>query len=170
MLPKPLRKLKGKNMSKNVIGFHYTLKDNEGNTIDSSVGKTPLLFLEASGQIIPGLEKELTSLSVGDKKKVEVKAADAYGEIIEDLKITVQKSQFPADKEIQVGDQFQVNNDPQAPIFTVINIEGENVHIDGNHPMAGKDLVFDVELTEKRAASEEEIAHGHAHGEGGHHH
>ena len=86
------------------------------------------------------------------------------------LDITKSAPVFPADKEIQVGDQFQVNNDPQAPIFTVINIEGENVHIDGNHPMAGKDLVFDVELTEKRAATEEEIAHGHAHGEGGHHH
>ena len=157
-------------MSKNVIGFHYTLKDKDGHTIDSSAGREPLLFLEGSGQIIPGLEKELIALTVGDKKNIEVKAEDAYGNIIEDLKITVNKSQFPEDKEIQEGDQFQVNNDPHAPVFTVVLIEGDDVHIDGNHPMAGHDLFFDVEITEKRTASDEELSHGHAHGPGGHHH
>ena len=157
-------------MSKQVIGFHYTLKDKAGNEIDSSRESSPLLFLEESGQIIPGLEKELVSLNVGDTKNIEVKAADAYGEVIEDLKITVQRSQFPEGQEINVGDQFQVNEEQHAPIFTVVNIEGENVHVDGNHPMAGHDLFFDIEITEKRAATEEEIAHGHAHGVGGHQH
>ncbi|MAX65545.1 MAG: peptidylprolyl isomerase [Bacteriovoracaceae bacterium] len=157
-------------MTKQVIGFHYTLKDKDGNVIDSSENATPLLFLEGSGQIIPGLEKEITSLNVGDKKNVEVKAADAYGDVIQDLQITVQKSQFPDGKEIAVGDQFQVNNEPNAPIFTVVGIEDENVHIDGNHPMAGHDLFFDIEITEKRSATEEELAHGHAHGAGGHQH
>lgn len=153
-----------------VMGFHYTLKDKEGNTIDSSEGRTPLLFLVGSGQIIPGLEKEITGLNVGDKKNVEVKAADAYGEIIEDLKISVKKTQFPPDAQLTVGDQFQVNNEPHAPVFTIMEILEEDVKIDGNHPMAGKDLFFDIEITEKRAATEEEIAHGHAHGEGGHQH
>lgn len=153
-----------------VMGFHYTLKDKEGNTIDSSQGQNPLLFLVGSGQIIPGLEKEIQGMSVGDKKNVEVKAADAYGDVIEDLKITVKKSQFPEDANIKVGDQFQVNNDPQAPVFTIMEILEEDVKIDGNHPMAGKDLFFDVEVTEKRAATEEELAHGHAHGAGGHQH
>ncbi len=157
-------------MTQLVIGFHYTLKDNAGNVIDTSDGQSPLLFLEGSGQIIPGLETELKTMNTGDKKNIEIKAADAYGEVIDDLKITVQKSQFPDDKEIQVGDQFQVNNEPNDPVFTIISIEGEDVHIDGNHPMAGHDLFFDVEITEKRDATQEELDHGHAHGEGGHHH
>ena len=157
-------------MTQRVIGFHYTLKDKDGNVIDSSENASPLLFLESSGQIIPGLEKEIVDLEVGDKKNVEVKAADAYGEVIEDLRITVQRSQFPEGQELNVGDQFQVTNEDHAPIFTVVNIEGEDVHVDGNHPLAGHDLFFDVEVTEKRSATEEELAHGHAHGVGGHQH
>lgn len=157
-------------MSAQVIGFHYTLKDKDGTIIDTSSDSTPLLFLEGSGQIIPGLENEIKGLNVGEKKNVEVKAADAYGEVVEDLRITVQKSQFPEEQVINVGDQFQVNEEEHAPIFTIIKIEGEEVHIDGNHPMAGHDLFFDVEITEKREATADEISHGHAHGEGGHHH
>tara|TARA_B100001971_G_C18268008_1_gene596079 strand:+ start:10626 stop:11099 length:474 start_codon:yes stop_codon:yes gene_type:complete len=157
-------------MSQQVIGFHYSLKDKENNLIDTSEGRSPLLFLVGSGQIIPGLEKELVDMNIGDKKNVEVKAGDAYGEIIDDLRITVKKSQFPEGQEVSVGDQFQVSNEAHAPIFTVTGVEGEDVHIDGNHPMAGKDLFFEVELTEKRDATEEELAHGHAHGEGGHQH
>ena len=157
-------------MAQQVIGFHYTLKDKEGTTIDSSVGATPLLFLEGSGQIIPGLEKELIPMSTGDKKAVEIKAADAYGEVVDDLRITVAKTQFPEGSNIKVGDQFQVNEEPTAPIFTITEIAGDEVKIDGNHPLAGEDLFFDVEVTEKRDATEEEVAHGHAHGVGGHHH
>lgn len=157
-------------MTQRVFGFHYTLKDKEGNVIDSSENTSPLLFLEQSGQIIPGLEKEIIDLEVGDKKNIEVKAAEAYGDIIEDLRITVQRSQFPEGQELNVGDQFQVTNEAHAPIFTVIEIEGENVHVDGNHPLAGHDLFFDIEVTEKRNATEEEVAHGHAHGVGGHNH
>ena len=157
-------------MSQQVIGFHYILKDTEGVTIDSSVGATPLLFLEGSGQIIPGLEKELSTMNIGDKGNVEIKAGDAYGEVVEDLRLTVAKSQFPEGSEMKVGDQFQVNEEPSAPIFTIVDIKGEDVHIDGNHPLAGQDLTFDVEITEKRAATEEEVAHGHAHGAGGHNH
>jgi len=157
-------------MSQQVIGFNYTLKDGENNLIDTSEGRAPLLFLVGSGHIIPGLEQELVNMNVGDKKNVEVKAKDAYGDVVEDLKITVKKSQFNEDQEIKVGDQFQVSNEANAPIFTVTGIESDDVFIDGNHPMAGKDLFFDVEITEKREATEEEVQHGHAHGEGGHQH
>lgn len=157
-------------MAQQVIGFHYTLKDKGGATIDSSVGATPLLFLEGSGQIIPGLEKELLAMEIGKKATVEIKSADAYGAVVEDLRMSVAKEQFPEGADIKVGDQFQVNEEPTAPIFTIVDIEGDNVHIDGNHPLAGQDLSFDVEVTEKRAATEEEVAHGHAHGAGGHNH
>lgn len=157
-------------MTKQVMGFHYTLKDKEGNVIDSSNGSDPLLFMVGSGHIIPGLETEVTPLNIGDKKNIEVKAAEAYGEVIEDLILTVQKSQFPEDADLKVGDQFQVNEEPNAPIFTITSIEEQDIHIDGNHPLAGQDLFFDIEVTEKREATAEEIDHGHAHGPGGHHH
>ena len=157
-------------MAQQVIGFHYTLKDKEGTTIDSSVGATPLLFLEGSGQIIPGLEKELLPMTVGDKKSVEIKAPDAYGDVVEDLRLSVAKTQFPEGADIKVGDQFQVNEEPSAPIFTIVDIQETEVKIDGNHPLAGHDLFFEVEVTEKREATSDEVAHGHAHGAGGHQH
>lgn len=157
-------------MAQQVIGFHYTLKDKEGTTIDSSVGATPLLFLEGSGQIIPGLESELLPMTVGDKKSVEIKATEAYGEVVEDLRLTVAKTQFPEGSEMKIGDQFQVNEEPTAPVFTIVDIKETEVHIDGNHPLAGHDLFFDVEITEKREATKDEVAHGHAHGAGGHNH
>jgi len=157
-------------MTKQIIGFHYTLKDKEGNVIDSSEGSNPLLFMVGSGQIIPGLESKITPLNIGDKQDIEVKAGEAYGEIVQDLQLTVQKSQFPEGADLKVGDQFQVNEEPNAPVFTVIEIENEDVHIDGNHPLAGQDLFFAVEVTEKRDATQEEVDHGHAHGPGGHHH
>jgi FKBP-type peptidyl-prolyl cis-trans isomerase SlyD len=157
-------------MSKKVMGFHYHVKDKEGNTIDSSEGADALYFLEGASQIIPGLENEILGLNSGDKKNLVVKSADAYGEVIKDLIITVNKNQFPEGSEINVGDTFQVSNEPQAPLFTVTNIAGEDVTLDGNHPMAGKDLHFDVEVIEVRDATQEELDHGHAHGPNAHQH
>jgi FKBP-type peptidyl-prolyl cis-trans isomerase SlyD len=153
-----------------VIGFHYTLTDNAGTVIDTSSGSEPLVFLEQSHQIIPGLEKELISLNLGDKKRIQVPAAEAYGEVNKDLIIKVKRTQFPPEADLQVGDQFQVNEDPHAPVFSIIALENDIVVVDGNHPMAGKDLIFDVEITLTRQATPEEVAHGHAHGPGGHHH
>jgi FKBP-type peptidyl-prolyl cis-trans isomerase SlyD len=157
-------------MNSRVIGFHYELKDSTGAVLDSSLGQDPFLFLEDQHQIIPGLEKELKKLNKGDKKVIEVKAPEAYGEIRTDLVMTVKKDQFPAGREVQVGDRFQVNNHPDNPVFEVMKIEGNDIVIDGNHPLAGKDLFFNVEITEMRSATQEEIAHGHAHGPHGHHH
>jgi FKBP-type peptidyl-prolyl cis-trans isomerase SlyD len=157
-------------MSRRVIGFHYTLTDKAGTVIDSSVGDEPLIFLEQSHQIIPGLEKVLVLMNVGDKRKIEVKAADAYGEINKELLINVKRTQFPPDAQLQIGDQFQVNEDAHSPVFTIMSMNDEEVTVDGNHPMAGKDLFFDVEITTVRAATEEEVAHGHAHGAHGHSH
>jgi FKBP-type peptidyl-prolyl cis-trans isomerase SlyD len=103
-------------------------------------------------------------MNVGDKRKIEVKAQDAYGDINQELIINVKRTQFPPDAQLQVGDQFQVNEDPHSPVFTIINLTEEEVTVDGNHPMAGKDLYFDVEITTVRPATAEEVAHGHAHG------
>jgi FKBP-type peptidyl-prolyl cis-trans isomerase SlyD len=149
---------------KRVIGFHYTLKDKTGTTLDSSIGDEPLYFLEGTQQIIPGLESVISLLNVGDNRQVEVKASDAYGEVNAELIVKVKRTQFPPDADLQVGDQFQVNNDQHSPVFTIMAVESEEVTVDGNHPMAGKDLFFDVEIVGMRPATEEEITHGHAHG------
>lgn len=153
-----------------VIGFHYTLTDKSGTVMDSSIGDEPLYFLENTQQIIPGLEKVLALMNVGDKKKIEVKAADAYGDMNPEMVVKVKKTQFPPDAQLQVGDQFQVNNDHNSPVFTIVEIANDEVTVDGNHPMAGKDLFFDVEIMGIREATKEEVAHGHAHGAHGHSH
>lgn len=155
---------------KRVIGFHYTLTDKAGTVLDSSVGDEPLFFLENSQQIIPGLEKVLQLMNVGDKRKIEVKAADAYGDVNPELVVKVKKTQFPPGAELNINDQFQVNNDPHSPVFTITAVDSEDVTVDGNHPMAGKDLFFDVEIVAVRPATEEEVSHGHAHGAHGHGH
>ncbi|MBL7664665.1 MAG: peptidylprolyl isomerase [Bacteriovoracaceae bacterium] len=155
-----------------VFAFHYILKDNSGTTIDNSYERgEPLVFLEGSGQIIPGLETELIKMIIGAKKSVEVKSADAYGDIHADMVIEVEKKQFPNNGEgLNVGDMFQISNDPHAPLFKVIKLANDKVTLDGNHPMAGKDLFFEVEITQIRKATPDELAHGHAHGADGHGH
>lgn len=153
-----------------VIGFHYTLKNKLGMVLDSSDGNPPMLFLTGSGQIIPGLEARMADMAVGDKQNIKVPAAEAYGEVDEGMRLTVKTNQFPPDANLKVGDQFRINEEPGAPVFRVTKIDGEDVHIDGNHQLAGDDLFFDVEITEKRDATPDELSHGHAHGPGGHHH
>lgn len=157
-----------------VISFHYTLKDGSGTVLDSSAGSDPLSFLEHQGNIIPGLEKEIAKLAKGDKKTIKVAASEAYGEVNPEMVIDVPHSQFPDAKNIKKGDQFRGQshdgNDDHAPVFMVVDVTAENVKLDGNHPLAGKDLFFDVEIMAMREATKDEVAHGHAHGEGGHHH
>lgn len=149
---------------KRVIGFTYSLFDQQGTMIESSKDHGPLYFLEASKQIIPGLEIELVKMVVGDKKKISVQAKDAYGETRTDLIVNVQMNQLPQGKAITVGDQFRVDADHNSPVFIVKAINGDQVTLDGNHPMAGKNLVFDVEVSMIREATADEISHGHAHG------
>lgn len=158
-------------MPARVVTFHYTLKDKAGKVLDSSQGHDPMTYLEGSGQIIPGLEEALKTAKAGDKKKVEVKAADAYGEQDSQLRFDVPRSQFPPGEKIEVGMKFRAGSPEEAsPVFTVIAATDSHVSVDGNHPLAGQDLSFDVEVTDIRDATLEEIKHGHAHGPGGHHH
>ena len=154
-----------------IIGFHYTLKDKAGVVLDSSVERDPLLIMTDRQQIIPGLEKELVNMSVGDKKTVIVAPKDGYGEVDETLRMRVPLDQFPQDVELKPGLQFQSGaGGDVVKIFTVIKVDEEFAYVDGNDLLAGKELHFDVEITEKRAPSEDELAHGHAHGPGGHNH
>ena len=153
-----------------VIGFHYTLKNAEGDVLDSSEGDHPMLYLVGSGQILLALDKEMSAMSVGDKKSVTLSAKDGYGEVDPGLKMNVKLNQFPPETDVKKVLQFRINNEPGSLMFRVLNVLGEEVFIDGNHPLAGQSLHFDVEITEKRPATKDEIAHGHAHGQGGHHH
>jgi FKBP-type peptidyl-prolyl cis-trans isomerase SlyD len=152
-----------------VLSFHYTLKNSSGELLDSSEGRAPLAFIEGAGQIIPGLERALGSLSKGEKKRVEVAAADAYGERRESLVFSVPKTSLPTEN-VKVGDRFRGGSDDASPVLTVTSVGETQVTLDGNHPLAGQDLFFDVELTDVREATEEEMSHGHVHGEGGHSH
>lgn len=154
-----------------VVNLAYTLTNDEGEVLDRADAKDPFTYLHGVGQIVPGLESALEGGKVGDKKKVSVAAADGYGEVNADLKLVVNRSQFPKGAELEEGMQFETSGaDGQGMVFTVEKIDGEKIHIDGNHPLAGQALHFDVEVLSMRAATEEEMSHGHAHGEDGHHH
>lgn len=156
-------------MTKKVISFHYRLTVEDQLVESSFDGGEPLAFLQDSHQIIPGLEKELITMNVGDKKSITVAANEAYGDVNAEMIVTVKKTQFPEDANLKLGDEFQVNNTPESPVFRVVSIENDDITIDGNHPMAGRSLTFDVEITSVRSATEEEVAHGHAHGHDGTH-
>ena len=156
-------------MSRKVISFHYLLTDASGKTLDSSAAGEPLTFLEGGEQIIPGLENELRGMKAGEKKHLIVKAKDAYGEKDPNNIIEVPLEKMPT-RNIKTGDRFRAGKDSHSPVVTVANVTQTHVTLDGNHPLAGMDLTFDVEIAEVRDATEDELTHGHVHGPGGHRH
>lgn len=154
-----------------VITFNYTLKDEEGIVLDSSTNKEPLSFLSGTNHILPKLEEALNGMIIGSKKNVKISAADAYGEYSDEAIQKVKKDQFPEEANIEVGMTYIANSpDGKQMPFLVSEINDQDITIDFNHPLAGKDLEFDVELLDVRDATSEEMQHGHAHGAGGHHH
>jgi FKBP-type peptidyl-prolyl cis-trans isomerase SlyD len=153
-----------------VVLIHYTLKNDAGETVDSSAGGDPLAYLQGNGNLIAGLENALEGKQVGDKLSVKVPPTDGYGEYDKSLVQQVPRRSFKGVSNIQVGMQFQVQSDQGPRAVTVTNVIGDMVTVDGNHPLAGQNLNFDVEITEVREATDEELAHGHVHGPGGHHH
>jgi len=156
-----------------VATIHYTLSDAKGELIESSRQEEgePLVYIHGTGNLISGLEDKLTGKSKGDKLIVAVKAEDAYGQRDESLIETVEKSEFDDTEELNEGKEFQYD-DEDGNIFHVriVKIDGDSVTVDGNHPLAGKDLSFDVEVIDVRVATKEELEHGHVHGEHGHQH
>lgn len=153
-----------------VVTFNYTLTNSEGEQLDKSEEGSPLAYLHGHANIIPGLEKELTGKSAGDSLKVTVAPAEAYGEYMEEAVQEVPKEMFQGVDTIEAGMQFHAEAQGGMQIVTVKAVEGDTVIIDANHPLAGQTLTFDVEVVEVRAATEEELSHGHAHGVGGHQH
>lgn len=155
---------------KKVVGIHYTLKNDSGETLDSSQGANPLMFIFGIGMLIPGLEAALKGKGKGDSLQVTIPPKDAYGENDPGLTQTVPKAQFDNGEEIKVGMQFQVETEQGLLIVTVVEVKDDEVTIDGNHPLAGMNLHFDVTVEEVRDATQEELDHGHVHGPGGHQH
>lgn len=150
-----------------VVSFHYTLRDPNGRVLDTSAGGEPVMYLEGAGQIIDGLDEQLRGAAEGAKTRVVVPAKKAYGERDPAQVHRVKRALLPVEGELRVGDQFQTDADRFAPVVTVQAIEGEDVLLDANHPLAGVDLTFDVEIVTARIATAEEKSHGHAHGGGG---
>lgn len=153
-----------------VASFHYTLTDKDGKVLDSSEGREPLAYLHGARNIIPGLEKELAGKQVGDKLKVEVPAAEAYGERNEEMMQELPANMFTGVEKIEVGMEFHAQTEQGVQVVSIAAVDGDMVTVDANHPLAGVDLVFDVEITEVREATAEEQEHGHAHGAGDHDH
>ena len=153
--------------ARRVVTFHYTLRDPSGRVLDTSAGGGPITYLEGAGQIIDGLDTRLRTTAAGAKLHVAVPAAEAYGERDPAQVQKVKRAVLPVAGELRVGEQFQAGEDRFAPVVTVVAIEGDEVTLDANHPLAGVDLAFEVEITAVRAATPEELAHGHAHGADG---
>ena len=152
-----------------VVRFHYSVAEAGQEAIESSKDRDPLVILVGHGNIIPGLEKALEGHEAGDSFGVDVAAADAYGERRDGLTQRVPKKHFGSQR-LAPGMQVVLNTNFGPRAVTVEKVGMSVVDVDLNHPMAGKDLHFDIEIVDVREAQPEEIAHGHVHGEGGHQH
>ena len=154
-----------------VVTINFVLKDEGGEIIDSTQGSHPFTYISGNQQILPKLEESISVMLIGGKKNVKLTAVDAYGEYKQEAVQSVKRTEFPPDVELQEGMNFmaQTPDGRQVPL-TIAGVDGENVTVDFNHPLAGKALEFDVELLDVRDATLEELQHGHVHGPDGHHH
>lgn len=153
---------------KTAVQIHYTLTNGSGEELDSSRGEEPLTYLHGAGNIIPGLEAALVGKQVGDTFTVTIAPEQAYGAIDESMVQQVSRKMFD-DIDIEIGMQFHADVSHGSGIITITEINGDDVTVDGNHPLAGEALTFDVEVIDVRPASDDEMAHGHIHGSGCHH-
>ena len=153
-----------------VVSLNYTLTNDAGETLDKSENGQ-FVYLHGANNIIPGLEQALDNRTVNDTFQVVIEAEDAYGQKDDSKKQVVGKDMFEPGSPMEVGMQFHAQGpEGEMLVITITEINGDEITIDGNHPLAGERLHFDVEVTKIRDASEEEIAHGHVHGPDGHHH
>ncbi len=149
-----------------VISIAYRLQV-DGEEIDASQDNAPLEYLHGFGNIIPGLEREMEGLAVGDSKHVTVSPEDGYGERDEDAFVDVPRSEFPSNLKLEEGTALRLEGEHGEPIFARIDrVDAEQVRLDFNHPLAGKELHFDVTIVGVRPATDEELEHGHPHTHG----
>ena len=154
-----------------VITVNFTLKDEKGNVIESTESAEPFYFISGNNHVLPKLEEAIDDMIIGSKKNVVIDSPNAYGKYDEKAVQQVKRFDFPQEAQIEVGKDFVANSkDGKHTSFTITKIEGDNITIDFNHPLAGKDLEFELELVDVRDALPEELEHGHVHGPGSHHH
>lgn len=155
-----------------VVQIHYTLTNDKGEVLDSSLDGDPLPYLQGAENIVPGLEQAMLGRKVGDKFKADVAAKDGYGEPEGPGPQAVSRSSFPDDIEIMPGMQFVAEDPSGELVLWVTKVDADKVYVDQNHPLAGENLHFQVEVVSVREATKEELDHGHPHdGDGhGHHH
>lgn len=153
-----------------VVLIDYKLTNNSGELLDSSEGGEPLAYIHGIGNIISGLEEALEGRKSGDSLSVSIPPEKGYGVHDENKVQAVPRRMFQGVDDIRAGMQFHAQTQNGLEVVTVTGVEGDLVSIDANHPLAGETLNFDVTIIEVRDASEEELEHGHVHGEGGHHH
>lgn len=151
-----------------VLAFNYVLTGPDGNVLDASESGQPLPFLEGAGQILPKLEEEIKDLKEGDKKTVKLTAAEAYGEMKENMFMDVPKEELAHLPQLEVGSHLRLELSGGAHIVRVSKITDTHVTLDGNHPLAGQALEFAIEMVLIREATTEEVLHGHPHGLHGH--
>ncbi len=153
-----------------VVSIDYTLTDSKGEVLDSSSKGRPLQYIQGMGQLIPGLEKALEGKTTGDALKAQIPAKEAYGVRDEELMQIIPKENFADIPDLKVGMELEAESDDGVRVITVVGVEADRVIVDGNHPLAGMDLTFDVKIVGVREPTEDELGHGHVHGPGGHHH
>lgn len=153
-----------------VVMIDYTLTDDDGRVIDSSDGGEPLGYVHGVGSIVAGLEKALDGKSAGDSVQVKVAPGEGYGEHDPELVRVATREQFQGIPKVEVGMQFRAGSGEDSMVVTVASIDGDQITLDGNHPLAGMNLNFAVKVIEVRAATKVEIEHGHPHGPDGEHH
>ena len=152
-----------------VVTIDYTLTSPEGEVLDSSQGGEPLSYLHGVGMLIPGLEKNLEGKTAGQPFDVKIAPHEGYGLRDERLVHQITKKQLPPGMEVEIGLELSAKGPEGELVMTVVAVEGEQVTLDGNHPLAGIELHFVGEIKEVRAATKDELTHGHVHGPGGHH-
>lgn len=152
-----------------VVSIQYTLRNEAGEVLDESKGE-PLVYMQGHGNIVPGLEKALEGMQAGEEAKTLVAPEDGYGEHSDKKVMQIDRAQLSDEMEPEVGLMLHAET-PEGPMpLWITKVEGAQITVDGNHPLAGKSLAFEVKVVEVRAAGAEELSHGHVHGAGGHAH
>lgn len=147
-----------------VVSIKYRLTNGSGEILDEADAADPFSYLHGHQQVIPGMEQGLEGLKTGDKTQLTISPEEGYGPVNEQLKLTLRKDVFPKDFKVEEGMQFQADlGNGSRGVFNIIEVGDTEVKVDGNHPLAGETLHFDIEVLEVRKATADELEHGHSH-------
>ena len=153
-----------------VVQFNYTLKDEKGEVLESNIDQDPIAYLHGHHNMMVGVENAMEGKNAGEQFSATLPAVDTYGEKVEGAEQRVSVKHLMGSKVWKPGMTATVNTDQGQRLVTIVKVGKFMATIDTNHPLAGRELTFEIEIKEVRDATDEEIAHGHAHGVGGHHH